>query len=411
MEGDRDSLTRDSEPKIWREPAFYLLAVLVAVIYFSRIATLPIVGEEPRWARGAAQMLETGDWIVLRQQGNVFPERPPMSSWAMAVAALAWGDLDAVAVRLPSAFAIVLTCLLIYAYARSFLSSTGALVGGLAYGTFGQVLQIGRHGESEALFTLLLGGAILVWHLGYLRGWTQLATWSTAYFLAAVAALCKGPQGPIYFGAVVFIYLLIRRDWRWLFDWTHAAGMSVFAATIACWQVPYYLMTDWNAVHDTWAGLTKDRYMAPGFVQHVISYPIEILICLLPWSPLLFMFISRKFRELKTPAIYLATAVAVTFPSVWFAPLARGRYYMPLYPCLAVLIAVVVHRCATLAADAPAHRVWKGFMLLGSLTSITLGTGAIVVLLLPQTAEVLASVPPLMLIALAHAGKLRKFGP
>ena len=187
MEG-RDSHPSASSSNIWREPAFYLLAIIVAVIYFSRIAALPIVGEEARWARGAAQMLETGDWIVLRQQGQVFPERPPLTCWSMALAALAWGDLDPVAIRLPSVIAIVLTSLVIYGYARSFLSSTGALVGGLAYATFGQVLQIGRHGESEALFTLLLGGAILVWHVGYLRSRTQLGTWAAAYSLAALAA-------------------------------------------------------------------------------------------------------------------------------------------------------------------------------------------------------------------------------
>jgi 4-amino-4-deoxy-L-arabinose transferase-like glycosyltransferase len=408
MEGDCDSQTRAAATSVWREPAFYLLAVLVAAIYLSRLATLPIVGEESRWARGAAQMLETGDWIVLRQQGHVFPERPPMTCWSMAVAALAWGDLDLVAIRLPSVIAVLLTSLLIYVYARGFLSSTGALVGGLTYATFGQVLQIGRHGESEALFTLFLGGAILVWHLGYSQGWTKLGTWTTAYTLTALAALCKGPQGPIYFVAVVFVYLTLRRDWRWLFDWRHAAGMGVFAAIIACWQVPYYLMTDWTAVQDTWAGLAKDRFLAPGLVAHMISYPFEILVCLLPWSPLLLMFISRKFRDslgdLKTPAIYLATALAVTFPSVWLAALARGRYYMPLYPCLAVLIAVVVHRCATLAVDAPARRVWKGFLVLGSLTSISLGIGAVVVLVLPRDIEVLRSLPPLMLIALAAIG-------
>lgn len=403
-----DSPVRPSTAKVWREPAFYVLALLVAAIYFSRIATLPIVGEEARWARGATQMLETGDWIVPRQQGKAFVDRPPMTSWSIAVAAMAWGDLDRVAIRLPSALAILLTSLLIYAYARSFLSSTGALVGGLAYATFGQVLQLARHGETDPLFTLCLGGALLIWHMGYLRGWSKTGTWTASYALAALASLCKGPQGPVYFVAVIVIYLAIRRDWRWLFDWRHAVGVGVFAAIIASWQVPYYLMTDWSAVRDTWFGLAKDRFLAPGLVQHLLTYPFEVLVCLLPWSPLLLMFISRKFRDslgdLKAPAIFLATALVVTFPSVWFAAIARGRYFMPLYPCLAVLIAIVVHRCATLAADAAPHRLLKGFLLLGSLTSIGLGTAAIVLLLLPQDVGLFSSVPPLMWIGLAALG-------
>ncbi len=31
-------------------------------------------------------------------------------------------------------------------------------------------MQLGRLGESEALFTLFVGGSLLVWHAGYLQG-------------------------------------------------------------------------------------------------------------------------------------------------------------------------------------------------------------------------------------------------
>ena len=34
--------------------------------------------------------------------------------------------------------------------------------------------------------------------------------------------------------------------------------------------------------------------------------------------------------------------IAVTFPSVWLAPLASLRYYMPLFPCVACLVGIVV---------------------------------------------------------------------
>src|SRR5437868_6525755 len=91
-----------------------LLALSVSVIYGARLSVLPIVGEETRWATGAREMLATGDWIVPRQQGYVFPERPPMTMWLMAIAGWLRGDVDAIAIRLPSVIAIVLMTLLIY---------------------------------------------------------------------------------------------------------------------------------------------------------------------------------------------------------------------------------------------------------------------------------------------------------
>src|SRR6266487_2116110 len=59
-----------------------------SIIYGARLSVLPIVGEETRWATGAREMLATGDWIVPRQQGYVFSERPPMTMWMMA--AVGW---------------------------------------------------------------------------------------------------------------------------------------------------------------------------------------------------------------------------------------------------------------------------------------------------------------------------------
>ncbi|HVT30277.1 MAG TPA: glycosyltransferase family 39 protein, partial [Lacipirellulaceae bacterium] len=141
--------------------AVVFLVAGVSAIYGARLTLEPLVGEETRWATGAREMLATGDWIVPRQQGHIFPERPPMTMWAMAAVGWLRGDVDPIAVRLPSVVAVVLTVLLIYGYLRSFASIVAAVVAALAYATMGQVLQIGRFGESEAFFALLVSASLL----------------------------------------------------------------------------------------------------------------------------------------------------------------------------------------------------------------------------------------------------------
>ena len=175
-------------------------------------------------------MLATGDWIVPRQQGRVFPERPPMTMWMMAMAGWLRGDVDPIAIRLPSVIAVVLTSLLVFGYTRAFASTVAATVAALAYATMGQVLQIGRQGESEALFALLVGASLLVWHLGYMRGWRPIVVWTVGFAFAALAALVKGPQAPVYFVAITSVYLAVRRDWRYLFSWQFAAGAGSLCA-------------------------------------------------------------------------------------------------------------------------------------------------------------------------------------
>ncbi len=361
-----DSNTSGEPLRPLREWELWAVALLVGLIYCARLTTVPICGEESRWAGVAREMIATGDWIVPRQQGQVFAERPPLGSWAMAAVGLARGQVDAVAVRLPSALATTALAVLIYLYGRIFLSRRGALAAALAYATFGQVLQIGRLGESEALFSCLLASALLLWHAGYVRGWSPALTWTTGYALTALAALVKGPQAPVYFIAVTGAFLVWRRQWRGLLSWPHALGLAVFAGIVAAWQVPFWLATDWQTVVDVWSGLARDRFSFGGLLKHLVSYPLETFGCLLPWSPLLLGLADPKFRRTlgsyRELTAFLVIALVMTYPTVWLSTGARGRYYMPLYPCFALLVGMVIECCTARDATAQLRRGWRWYV-------------------------------------------------
>ena len=111
--------------------------------------------------RVAQEMLDSGDWIVPRQQGAPFPDRPPLNSWAIIAASKLTGQLDLSAIRLPSVLATLLTTVLIYVYGRNFLSRIGAFGSAAAYCTMAQVLQLGRMAESDALLTLCVSASFV----------------------------------------------------------------------------------------------------------------------------------------------------------------------------------------------------------------------------------------------------------
>ncbi len=267
-------------------------------------------------------MIASGDWIVPRQQGTVFPERPPLGSWAMGLVGLVRGNVDLVAIRLPSAVATLALVALIYLYARRWIGRMGSLAAAAIYATFGQVMQIGRTGESEALFALFAGGALLVWHGAYLAGRPRALGWCLGYSFAALGALVKGPQAPVYFISACGVYLVLRRDWRWLVCREHLLGIASFAAIIGVWLVPF-AVADWSTVDEIWAGLASDRFTLQGLPGHVFNYPLETLGCLLPWSPLLLPLLSPVTRKALFAArpqmAFLLVALAVTYPSVWLA--------------------------------------------------------------------------------------------
>ncbi|HVT27241.1 MAG TPA: hypothetical protein VHE81_04415, partial [Lacipirellulaceae bacterium] len=229
-----------------------------------------------------------------------------------------------------------------------------------------------------------------------MRSWPPLVTWTAGFALAALAALVKGPQAPVYFVAITSVYLVWRRDWRFLFRWQAAAGAAAFVLIIALWQIPFYMKAGWDATVATWSGLAADRIHLRGVLSHVFTYPVETFVCLLPWSPILVALASRETRALLLPlpigqgrgeavlsqsnvpspcplpagegigkaTTFLFTAMLIAYPTVWLAAGARGRYFMPLYPLVAVLVGLVIERCSAASRGTYPRRAWHQFLLL-----------------------------------------------
>jgi 4-amino-4-deoxy-L-arabinose transferase-like glycosyltransferase len=314
----------------------------------------------------AVEMIDTGNWIVPQQQRTLYFSRPPLQNWCIGVLGLIRGQVDRIAIRLPSVLAVAGVVLLIYAYGRLFLSRTAAFVAGVAFASMGQVLELGRLGETDMLFTLFVTGSLLLWHYGRTRGWPAARAWSMAYLMVALGTLSKGPQAPVYFAATVGVYLLVTRRWRDAFSWGHLAGIGVFLIVWGAWQVPYYLAVGFDgtlAIYGRNVAKRFDDTTWVTYVTHFFRYPVEILFaCLLPWSVLLLGFVRPGIRRSIGPArdhvLFLLIALIVTFPSVWFVPTARSRYFMPLYPCFALLIGLVADRCFAAPATARWRRAW-----------------------------------------------------
>src|SRR5262245_43156874 len=108
----------DATRPFWREPEFVGLVLLVLVGYAVSLESPSLRGEESRRAQVAVEILQTGDWLVPRQQGEPFLSRPPGGSWTIALMGLLRGEVDIVAIRVPSVLGVLLTVSVIYWYCR-----------------------------------------------------------------------------------------------------------------------------------------------------------------------------------------------------------------------------------------------------------------------------------------------------
>ncbi len=341
-----------------------LLTFLAAGIYLPRSTEWPLRGEETRWARIGIEMADSGDWVVPRVQGQVYITRPPLQSWLTGIIYRITGSYpDALMVRSTTLAAVIATVLLIYLAMRRPLGDIPAFIAACVYPTFFIVLEIGRRAESESLFTFFLAGALLLFIRGYHLGKSRLMTWLIASAFAALAALTKGTQAPVYFFGAVGLFLLVRRDWRWLLRPPAFAGLAMFLLIIAAWQIPFWQATGWEGFKGAWISQTTDRVGAPLGTRllHVASFLGQTFACLLPWSPLLVFVVARgywrRLGDRRNLALFCVIAATVGLVPLLLAPGAKTRYYIPIYPCIAVLIALSIEYCI----NAPAARPGVGW--------------------------------------------------
>jgi len=375
---------------LWRERGAWLLLAFLVLCYVPRLGDLTIRGEETRRALVAREMLESGDFVVPRVQGQPLLSRPPLQNWLIAGWSAATGQLDELAVRLPSVLAVAATTLLVFSYARGFLSPLGAFAAGLVFASLGQVVELGRFGETDALFTLFVSVSLLGWHAGFRAGWPRWQTWCLGYLGAALGTLTKGPQAPVYFVAGVGLFLLWGRCWRMLFCWGHLAGLALFVGLVASWQVPFQRSVGADAGRDIYLSDVGHRFLDASwgsFAEHFVAYPFELWACLLPWSALALVWNRPGFRQAvgsAWPTVrFLGVAIVAAFPTVWLPPGSRPRYFMSLYPCIALLLGLTIDRLAQAAPDAEWRRIWPWFLRGCGVTMLVAGLVVLWVSLLP----------------------------
>ncbi len=272
--------------------------------------------------------------------------------------------LDPLTLRLFMAFVTLVAALTVWWYARRLLSSTGALVAGLAYPTMGHVFDLGRRAETDGLFALLLAAALLVWHHGYDTGWRRTTTWVAGGLLASLAALTKGMQAPIAFFGTVYLFLAYRRELRSLLRVPHLVGLLAFAVPIAIWQVPFFERVGWEGTRMTWfdPGTSRVGVETSVLVRHFAKFPFEVLGAMLPWSVLLLGGLDRRFwrqepRHRATVVFLLLGIVTIVGP-VWVSD-GLPRYIMATYPLVAVLCGVVVDRVLAVGHGGLLGELWR----------------------------------------------------
>ena len=333
------------------------LIVVCLIALLPGIASLPPHSrEESRFAQSVKQMVESGDYFDVQFQEKARNRKPIGIYWLQAGTvrvAETVGFENArsriLFYRIPSFLAAIGAVLLTYWAALAFISRRYALLAGGALGTsvlLGVEARLATIDASLLLTAVAAYGALAHAYLSRGKdGWGIPAIFWTAL---AISALLKGPVVPIIVGLTIAALIFADRSYDWLGRLKPAYGLAWFALLL----VPFFVtelragLLQESLGSDVLARLlapAEGRWAPPGYYWLLFWASFWPAAALAPMATA-FAWAHRGERELRfliawiVPGWLMFELVLTKLP----------HYILPLYPGVAVLIALALERKAVL---------------------------------------------------------------
>jgi 4-amino-4-deoxy-L-arabinose transferase-like glycosyltransferase len=318
-------------------------------------------------------MLESGDWLHLKDLNGPFWNKPPLTMWLQAAGMAVFG-VDSFAVRLPGLVFSLLSMFATFVIGRELANERRGVIAALLVGTSLSTHLMVLDPKVDAALTATTTTAIALMLVGRRIPIARLAAW----FVAGLAVLSKGP-----FGLVIPVMALgpevIRPAWGEGPWWRRIAslwpaGLMVTIAVVA----PFYSATrqetgDVGLRYMLWDQGFGRLWGASGFNDDSTAFFFVHtgLWAFLPMTPLVVTSLFRRaafwWRDRRLPGAIHRIVVwwfLLTFGVISLSTYKLPQYLYPLTPPAALLAAEELERLSVVAA-ARWRRVFLG---LGGLT-------------------------------------------
>ena len=337
----------------WRAPAFAALIAMLAGLP-GVFAMPPLDRDESRFAQATAQMLETGDFVVIQFQDQPRFKKPVGIHWMQAASVALTSeveDRDIWAYRLPSLLGAMLAAAACAWGASVFFGGpTGLLAGAILGSTF-----------------LLSTEAFIAKTDAVLAGTTTLALAALARIYAAsrdgppagritrllfwlglsLSMLVKGPVGLMVVTLTALSLWAWDRKGAWLKGLGWSWGLILMAAIVGPWAAAVTVATDggfWTTAFGAdfapkLVGGQESHGAPPGY--HTLLTPLLIF----PGALLLPAALALGWRARNEPGVRFALCWLIPAFIVFEAtPTKLVHYTLPTYGAFAWLMAAAVMR-------------------------------------------------------------------
>lgn len=234
----------------WRGPA--TAAFIACLAALPGLIAAPVLDrDEARFAQATSQMLETGDFTVIKFQDQPRFKKPVGIHWMQALSVEVFSDVEAReiwAYRLPSLLGAMLAAAACAWGAAAFFDRRTALIAGALLGASFLLSTEGFIAKTDAMLagTTTLAMAALARVYAASRGGMALTRGAVWLFWIGlgVAILIKGPVAPLVVALTILALVLLDRRPAWLARLRWYWGLLIVAIIVGPWAGAVTVATD-----------------------------------------------------------------------------------------------------------------------------------------------------------------------
>ncbi len=333
--------------------AALLLLAACLLLFFTGLGQVPFYTRgEPREALVAREMVRTGEWLVPARPDGELTRKPPAFYWAAATSLSLLPGRPELAVRLPSALLATAGVLITWAVAQASFGPAVALPAALILATSLEWIRAGIIARVDMALVAGLTLLFSAWLLALARDRARPGPALLAMGVAGtvIATLAKGPVALVLPALVAAALVAVRRDLGLLRQLGALPVLVLGGAIAALWYGAAFAEHGWAffdvVAKENWLRYVDSEDAGTGHSHGLFYLPLVGLVGLLPWTPLLPLAgapLADRSRP-TTPVVFAATWVLVTLVFFSLADAKRSVYLLPLFPALALLLALGVER-------------------------------------------------------------------
>ncbi len=217
-----------------------LLALCCFLFYITGNSTLTVTDPvESNYALTAKEMVLSGDWISPRIYGTYWFDKPIFIYWMLCLSYTICGFTD-FAARLPGAvFGTAAVVLAAWFMLRRTGRAAAAVLLAAMTATSLEVWAVSHSILTDHILFFFTAAAMFFAYIGITENKKGFVI--TAYVMAGLAVLTKGPVGIILPGTFLLVFAVLRKNRQYICRLFPPLGIALFLAVILSWYGTMYV--------------------------------------------------------------------------------------------------------------------------------------------------------------------------